>query len=244
MFLQQFLPDRAFETGRAACRLVTELFKENLPSQRITVRVQAARFDADHYVAALHRLLPVEHPGFFHHAHDRAADVIFTRLVKARHLRRLAADQRAVVLRAGAGETLDDLRENMRLQLARAQVIQEEQRLRAQHRDVVDAMVHQIRTNGVMLVHRERDLQLGAHAVHGRHQDRLAILLQIERKQPAEPAHLAQHLTAMRGREQLRQRGFDFIAQIDVNAGGGVSFLFHAAEIKPGNAMAGEKISH
>ena len=37
----------------------------------------------------------------------------------------------------------------------------------------------------------------------------------------------------MRGGEQLRQRGFDFITEINVNAGGGVSFLFHAAEIKP-----------
>jgi hypothetical protein len=41
----------------------------------------------------------------------------------------------------------------------------------------------------------------------------------------------------------LRQRGFDFIAQINVNAGGGVSFLFHAAEIKPANGARGEKIS-
>jgi hypothetical protein len=32
----------------------------------------------------------------------------------------------------------------------------------------------------------------------------------------------------VRGREQLRQGGFDPVAQIDVNAGGGVSFLFHA----------------
>ena len=59
----------------------------------------------------------------------------------------------------------------------------------------------------------------------------------------AELLDLAEHLFAMRGGEQLRQRGFDFIAKINVNAGGGVSFLFHAAEIKPRNALAGEKIS-
>jgi hypothetical protein len=42
----------------------------------------------------------------------------------------------------------------------------------------------------------------------------------------------------------LRQRGFDFIAEINVHAGGGVSFLLlHAAEIKPRNDGAGEKIS-
>jgi hypothetical protein len=32
----------------------------------------------------------------------------------------------------------------------------------------------------------------------------------------------------------LRQRGFDFVAQINVHTGGGVSFLFHATQIKPG----------
>jgi hypothetical protein len=47
----------------------------------------------------------------------------------------------------------------------------------------------------------------------------------------------------MGGGEQLRQGGFDFVTQIDVDAGGGVGFLFHAAEIKPGNGGAGEKIS-
>jgi hypothetical protein len=46
----------------------------------------------------------------------------------------------------------------------------------------------------------------------------------------------------MGGGEELRQGGFDFIAKINVNAGGGVGFLFHAAEIKPGNAGASEKI--
>jgi len=38
-------------------------------------------------------------------------------------------------------------------------------------------------------------------------------------------------------------RGFDLVAEINVHAGGGVSFLLHAAEIKPRNAFAGEKIS-
>jgi hypothetical protein len=30
----------------------------------------------------------------------------------------------------------------------------------------------------------------------------------------------------------LRQRGLDAIAQINVHAGGGVSFLFHARKVK------------
>jgi hypothetical protein len=41
----------------------------------------------------------------------------------------------------------------------------------------------------------------------------------------------------------LRQSGFDPVAQINVHARAGVSFLFHAAQIKPRNGMTGEKIS-
>ena len=76
-----------------------------------------------------------------------------------------------------------------------------------------------------------------------RDEDRLAIFFHVQREQAAEAADLAEHLAAMRGGEQLRQGGFDFIAEINVHAGGGVSFLLHAAEIKPRNGGAGEKIS-
>ena len=230
--LQQFLANRAFQSRHAAGRFQFQLLEENFPRERIAVRVQAARRDADDRVAALHGFLAVEHPGFFHHADDRAAHVVFALLVKAGHLRRLAADERAMVFRAGAGEALDDVGENVRLQFARAEVIEEEQRFGAQHGDVVDAMVHEVRADGVVLVHREGDFELGADAVHGRHEHRLAIFLQVEREQAAEAADLAEHLAAMRGGEQLRQRGFDLVAQINVHAGGGVSFLFHATEIK------------
>ena len=205
--------------------------------------MQAGRCDADDGVAALDGFLAVEHPGFFHHADDGAAHVVFALLIKAGHLRRLAADERAMVFRAGAGEALDDVRENVRLQLAGAEIIEEEQRLRAEHGDVVHTMVHEVRADGVVLVQREGELELGADAVHGRDEDRLAIFFHVQREQAAEAADLAEHLAAMRGREQLRQGGFDFVAQINVNAGTRVGFLFHAAEIKPRNGNAGEKIS-
>jgi hypothetical protein len=39
----------------------------------------------------------------------------------------------------------------------------------------------------------------------------------------------------------LRQGGFDPVAQINVNTGGGVSFLLHATQIKAGNEISGEK---
>ena len=148
-----------------------------------------------------------------------------------------------MVFRARAGEAFDDVGENMRLQLARAEIIEKEQRFRAEHGDVVDAMVHEIGADGVVPVHRECDFELGADAVHRRHEDRLAIFFSVEREQTAEAADLAEHLATMRRGEQLRQRRLDLVAQINVNTGAGVSFLFHAPEIKSVKRRVGEKIS-
>ena len=90
---------------------------------------------------------------------------------------------------------------------------------------------------------REGDLELGADAIHAGDEHRLAVFRDVQREQAAEAADLAEHLGPMRGREQLRQSGFDLVAQININARAGVCLLFHAAEIKPANGGAGEKIS-
>ena len=62
-------------------------------------------------------------------------------------------------------------------------------------------------------------------------------------EQAAKSPDFAEHLGPMRRGEQLRQSGFDFVAEINVHARAGVSFLFHAAGSKPGRRVAGEKIS-
>ena len=228
MDFQQFVANRVFQSRHAARRFEFQLLEEDFSRERIAVRVQAAGGDADDRVAGPDGFLAVEHFGFFHHADNRAAHVVFALLVKARHLRRLAADERAMIFRAGARKALDDVGEHVRLQFAGAEVIEEKQRLGAQHGDVVDAMIHEVGADGVVPVHREGDFELGADAVHGRHEHRLAVFFQVEREQAAEAADLAEHLAAMRGGEQLRQGGLDLVAQINVHARAGVSFLFHA----------------
>ena len=62
-----------------------------------------------------------------------------------------------------------------------------------QHRDVIDAMIDEILPDGVRPIHREGDLELGADAIDARNQHGLAVLPRVEREQPAEAAHLAQH---------------------------------------------------
>src|SRR6202012_5917446 len=150
--------DRLFQSRHAAGRFVAELLKENFASERIAIRMQAAGFDADHHVAALDGFLTIEPLGFFYDADDRATHVVFASLIKARHLRRFATDERAIIFRTGAGKAFDDVGENMRLQFAGAEIIEKEQRFRAEHSDVVHAMVHEICADSVMLVESESDL--------------------------------------------------------------------------------------
>ena len=67
-------------------------------------------------------------------------------------------------------ETGQQLIENARLESFRANVIEKEQRARAEDRDVVDAMIDQIGADGVVPVHGKRDLQFRADAIDARDQ--------------------------------------------------------------------------
>jgi hypothetical protein len=102
--------------------------------------------------------------------------------------------------------------------MAASEVIQEKQRFGALYQDVVDAHGNQILADGVVLVHLECQLQLGADAVGAGNQHRLAIVFR-QFHQRAEAADTAQHFRAQRafgvGLDALHQG----IAGIDIDAG-------------------------
>ena len=93
----------------------------------------------------------------------------------------------------GFGEPAQELIEDPRLQFLRTDVIEKEERPRAEDRDVVDAMVDEIGADGVVPVHGEGDLQLRADAIDARDQHRLAHAGKVRREQPAEAADLAEN---------------------------------------------------
>ena len=66
---------------------------------------------------------------------------------------------------AGLGEASDDLPQDTWIELRSGNVVEKEEGSRSGDRDVIDAMVDQILTDGVVLVGREGDLELGADAV-------------------------------------------------------------------------------
>src|SRR5260221_13215845 len=126
--------------------------------------MKAVRRQTDPGLARLNRLA-VQHLGFLDHSDNCAAHIVLARLIKSGHLRRLAADERATVLRTSASEAVDQLREDPWLQLPGADVIEKEKRLRAENCDVVHTVVDQILADGVMAVHRESELQLRSNTI-------------------------------------------------------------------------------
>ena len=200
--LEECVADGAPQFGHFGSRLQLHVLEEDFAGQRVAVGVQSAGGDAEDDVALPHRLLTVQHAGLFDDADDGAAEVVLAALVEAGHLGGLAADEGAVVETAAADEALDDVFEDVRLQLPGTEVIEEEQGFRAEHGDVVDAVVDQVLADGVVAVEGEGDLELGADAVHGGHHDGLLVALGVEGEQAAEAADLAQDLAAVGRSEQ------------------------------------------
>ena len=92
----------------------------------------------------------VEHRRAVDDPDDEPGDVVLARRVEARHLGRLAAEQRAAVLAAASRDPRDDRLEHVGLERAGRDVVEEEQRARALHEDVVDAVVDEVAPDRVV----------------------------------------------------------------------------------------------
>ena len=111
---QQRVADRGAELGHVAVERQSEPLEHDPARQRVAVGVQAGRRDADEHVAR-HERRSVDHAAAFDEADDEAGEVVFAVGVEARHLRRLAAQQRAAVLSARLRHPTDDLFRDLRL---------------------------------------------------------------------------------------------------------------------------------
>ena len=103
-------------------------------------------------------------------------------------------------------------------------IVQEEQRLCPLRQHVVDAHRHGVYAYGVVLVQRERNLQLGAHAVGAAHQHRFLEAKGGEVEHTPEGAYSAHRALAC-GRCNMGLYSSDhFISGLQVHAGLFVSF--------------------
>jgi hypothetical protein len=111
----------------------------------------------------------------FHGADAESGEIVVALRIHARHFGGLAADQGAACLPAAVRDRGDDALGDSALELAGREIIEEEQRLGALDDEVVDAHRDQIDTDAVMAVEVDRELQLGADAIIGGDQQRIAI---------------------------------------------------------------------
>ena len=102
-------------------------------------------------------------------------------------------------------------------QLPDREIIEEEQRHRALHGDVVDAVVHQVFADRVVPAGEEGDLQLGADAVGGADQHRLAESGELVAR--AEAADVGQHACVNVCARKLLDGGDGAVGLVDIDAG-------------------------
>ena len=190
---------------------------DDAPHQREAVGVHAGRRQAEQHVACGDPRA-WQQCAAFRRTDGETGEVIVAAGVKAGHLGGLAADERAAGFPAACGDAGHDLGADMRRQLSGGEIIEEEQRLGALDDEVVDAHGHQIDADGGVPSGLDRDLDLGADTVIGRHQHRVAEARRLEVEQSTKAADLGVGAGAGRGPDQRLDRLDHGIASVDIDA--------------------------
>ena len=138
--------------------------------EREAVGLKAAGRETDDNVSGADGLARDE-LALLHATDDGADEVVLTGGIKTGHFRRLAAEKSHLVLFACLAKAGNDVLELNRINLGGANVVHEKERLRALNENIVYAVVDDILTDGVVLVHHRGDLKLGADAVSRRNED-------------------------------------------------------------------------
>ena len=144
----------------------------------------------------------------------------------------LAANESGTGLDTALCHAGNDLGDLLGVILAAGNIVQEEQRLCANANDVVDAHSNGINADGVMFVHQNRQLHLGAAAVGAGDQHRLLHTCNGKTKAAAEATHIVQAAFIFGAGDVLFHQFNSAIAGNNVNAGGSVAgrlgvFMIH-----------------
>ena len=183
----------------------------NLAHEAEAVGVHTARRNAHQHVAHFY-FRTINEFAFLHDAGRKARDVVLAVRIHARHLGGLAADQRTARLPAAFRHTGHDGLHLFGDVVAQGHVVQEKERFRALRQHVVDAHGHGIDADGVVLVHRKRDLEFGAHAVGAAHQHRLLVAERSEVEHAAERADAAHPAGTLRRCHMLLDAPHHFVS--------------------------------
>ena len=159
-----------------------------------------------------------EQPATLHRTHGEAGEVVIALGVEARHLRRLAADQRTARLPATFGNAGDDGAAVLHRQPRRGVIVEEEQGLRALDDEVVDAHGNQVDADRLVPVTSDRQLQLGADTVGGGDEQRIDEAGRTQIEQRAEASQFVNDAIAP-GRPRQRPDGVHQpLTRVDIDA--------------------------
>ena len=156
---------------------------------------------------------------------DAARQIVLTAPIHSGHLRRFAADQGTAGRPAGTTKAAENLRKNVGLESLRADVVEEKKRPRAEDGDVVDAMIDEIGTDGVVPIHRKGNLQFRPDSIDAADQHWLAHSREIWCEKTAEAADFAQHFGAVSLANESLDLAFETVPKIDVDSSTGIGFF-------------------
>ncbi|MNC45344.1 hypothetical protein D3C75_942990 [compost metagenome] len=199
------------------------MLQQKLAHQRKAVAVYPAGSEANNRIARCN-IHTGNKLGLISHTHCESGDIIFTRRIHARHLSRLAADQRAACLMTAFGNPGNNRFNLFGHNLVAGQIIEEEQRLCTLHYNIVHTHGYRIDANRVVAVCRESDFELSAHTIGSRDEHRLFILVFVESEECTEPAELCHHFRTECTLHMLLHAFYRFIASRNIHSGVFISF--------------------
>ncbi len=191
--------------------------EQHLPRKRVPVGVEPGRRETDEDVTR-NNPAAVDDPISRDDANDEPGQVVLAIGVESRHLRGLAAEQRATVLAAGRRQAFDDLHGNGGIQTSGGEIIQKEQRLRTLHQDVVDAVVDQVDADRAVHARHEGDPELRPDAVRAGHEHGIGNPRALEPKQAAKGSDVGQDAWREGAAGQRSDAAHDLVAGLDVDA--------------------------
>ncbi len=216
------LSERLVRTGKLILPGILAEIENNATGEREAVRLKAAGRKTDDNVSGADGLAGNKF-ALLHAADDGAYKVVFTGGIKTGHLRGLTAEKRHLILFASLAKAGNDVLELNGIDLGGADVIHEKERLRALNENIVYAVVDDVLTDGVVLVHHRGDLKLGADAVSRRNEDHTLAGRNLVKA--AECADSADNVGGLGGSDHLLDGSDGIHLNINIDTGLGVRGL-------------------
>src|SRR5438045_5449800 len=195
----ELLARREKHVAERRAPLVHRAARTDLAREGIPVRVQAGRRNTDERVTFANALRSQDLLAI-DDADEEPGEVVGVGGVHARHLRRLAAEERGAEPGARVGHRPYDASEDMWIDLRCREVVEEEERLGAHRKGVVDTVVDEVRADDLVTVEEACELELRADAVGGRNEVLRSAGRGAER---AALAHVADDLGPPRARDPV-----------------------------------------